>query len=1695
MKEQHKKYLRKGIKIILWIIGSLIGLFLLIVLLIQIPYFQNIIKDKAVTYLEKKIGTDVDVNKIEIGLPKKVILEGVYFEDQQGDTLLAGEKLAVDVSLFKLLKNELEINSVNLQGIVANVSRDKDSVFNFDYIINAFVTDEPKDTTAAPMKISVRDIKLDRIRVTFKDDISTNDISANLTHFDTEFKKFDLDEMDFDIPEINLDGLKLTLTQGSVEKVLSDTQNTINKTTELSNLKLKLKDINIANIDVGYLNNDSKLDTKLTLNNLITKVNDIDLNKQNIDLDNLEINGLRGELVLGKTIQNTTTDNETTSSNDWKFRLNETAIKDVNFRFDDNNSARVAKGIDYKHLDISNFNLEAKKLSYATDSIAGNIQSFTVKDKSGVNLEKLTTNFTYTNKGASLTHLYLKTPQTEVKDKIIVSYPSLESLSDNIGQMAVDADIKGSHIGFKDILLFVPTLADTNPFKSDPNGIMYVNSTVNGRVNNLSIPNLEIRGVGNTIIAASGKITGLPDIEKAYFDMDVREFTSTANDIVLFLPEGTLPSNIQLPKELAAKAKFKGTLENFDADFNLSSTYGKANVKAAFDRRNKDAEVYDADAELTDFDLGRLLKNDSIGKLSLKATVKGKGLNMQTASAEVDANVIAAEYNSYLYKDLKVKGTVNNGKFDATATMKDPNLDFEVVANGGFDGNYPNGTIKINADLIDLDKLNLHAGPLKMRGNLDAYITDSNPANLNGKVNLYDFMVVTPTEEIVLDSVKLFAVSSPEKDSIRLSSQIVDASIVGKYNPAELANAITNTVSKYYDINSGEPKKVSEEQNFDLKLRIDNDPIITKLIPEITRIEPVELTASYRSGIDSLSVKGSIPRLVYGSNTISGGTIDISTQKDSLTYNIVIDEVQNERFIVPHTSITGRLKNDTLTYHIQVLDNKDEKHYLVSGELRAQGDNTEISLYPEGLRLNYNLWDVNPKNVMRFGKDGIYANLCEISNENSTIKIQSKEDVPNAPLNVELDNFKIETITNMIQKEELKLSGTLNGDAELRDITTNPVFVSNLSIDNFAISKDTIGDIKIKVDNTVTNVYNADVNITGNGNEVNLDGTYTSTSKSFDLNLDMEKLNMTGVQAFTFGSLKDGNGYLSGNFKVTGTTAKPIVNGTLDFNDVGFRVTQLNSYFNSMNDNITLNDNAITFNDFSIEDEDKNLMILNGKITTTDYTDYNFGMTIDAENFKAVNSTEKDNDFYYGTLYFDTHLNIKGTLETPVIDGNINIDENTDFTVVLPQSDPGIADREGVVEFVDEDNAALKQRLKIEETVNQSDVLGMDVSVAIQVNKEAELNMIIDKGNGDYLELKGDAKLNGGIDPSGKTTLTGRYEFNDGAYRMSFNFLKRKFDIQKNSYILWTGEPTEATIDITAIYEVEAAPIDLLGDELATASSSIRNTYKQKIPFQTVLKMQGELLKPELSFDIILPDGNYGVSSDIINNTKTKLAQLRQQSSDLNKQVFALLLLNHFINENPFSSEAGTSTEAIARQSVSKLLSQQLNNIAGDLINGFELNFDLESTEDYTTGQRENRTDLNVGVSKELLNDRLKVTVGSSFGLEGPQQANEETTNIAGDVSLDYQLTKDGRYMVRAYRKDEYQVAVQGQVVETGVAFIITMDYNKFRELFHRTEEEKEIKRREKELRERQKQEEKAQEEREKREARDKRASKKENNE
>ncbi|WPR72814.1 translocation/assembly module TamB domain-containing protein [Flavobacterium sp. NG2] len=1672
MNSKLTSYFKKILRVLFWSALTIVALLLLLIGLIQVPAVQNFAKDKAITFLNNKIKTKSSLDKIAISFPKNIVLEGFYFEDQKKDTLLAGKRLEVDIDLFKILNNQIEINSVALEGVTASISRDKDSIFNFDYIIKAFESPDPKDPNSKPYVISVVDVDLKNIRFNFKDAVSKNDIRFNLEHFNTEFKAFDLNKMNFDIPTIELSGANLILNQDSLDKVkdMVVTKKVEDKTST-TDLSLKLNKIKLSKITVLYDDKEGKLKTSLNLGDLKALINEFDLKKQLVDLDSFEVHNLKGNLVLGKKDkkQSSVADATTTNSNNWKVRLKNLDLENIAFKFDDMQSKPIAKGMDYSHLDLTNLNAKATKIKYSRDTISGGIQSLTVNEKSGLAIQRLETEFFHGSKQAYLTGLYLKSPQTLLKNKIKLAYASVDNLSKKIGETTIDAHLEKSKIGFKDILLFAPDLQKNEPFLSNPNAVLSIHSQIKGKVNNLTIPYFQLQGFGETKLDISGKIKGLPEFEKSSFDLNIKDLTTTSKDINALVPKGTLPKTIHLPKQLAAKGTFNGTVNNFKTKLALNSSYGKADIDALLDQRIKNKERYDAKVAFDNFDLGKLIQNDSIGKITVNGTAKGTGFDPKTANAQLKVLLKKASFNKYNYTNINLDSEIANGDFKLKSKSDDPNLKYQLAAEGGFDGKYPSVNLKLNLDIADLEKLNLHAGTFKLRGTIAGNITNSNPDQLNGKVIGSNIQILKAAEPMILDNVEIIAFANAQKNNITVKSPFLKAEIDGKYQLTTLADAIQHSISKYIDVQGVKKTKPSNQQ-LTFKVDVQNDPILYELIPGLTGLETITITGKYNSQGDSLAIKGTIPRIVYADNTFANGVIHVETVENALDYTLSIGTVENSEFKLATTTLSGKAKDNKLDYALQIQDNAQKEQYYIAGDLSSAEGKNSVKLDVDKLKLNYDSWKVHPENKIVFGNNSLYINKMELSNASDMLKVQSKSTQDNAPLDVQFSNFKIGTLLSMVKKESLLMDGVINGTATIENVMTKPTFVSDLTVADFSFKGDTVGDISLKVNNQTANMLSADVALTGEGNDATIKGKYTIDKGNFDLDLAIQKLNVKSVQGFSMGNIKEGKGTLSGQFKITGTTAAPKVNGELFFNDAGFRITKLNSFFEIKDQKITLANETIAFDNFTVYDENKNALNLNGKMVTPDFRAYTFDLRLKADDFRAINSKAADNNMFYGDLFLDTQLKIGGTLDNPVVSGDVRINEDTKFTIVIPQSDPSIVDREGIVEFVDEDNMYLKQTAKLQDELNQSGVLGMDVGVAITIDKEAEFTMIIDQGNGDYLSLKGEAELFGGIDPSGKTTLTGSYEFDGGSYQMNFNNIKRKFDIQKGSSIVWNGEPTLANVNITAIYKVSAAPLDLLGDQLGAVTDGVRNTYKQKIPFQTLLKMKGELMKPEISFDIVLPDGNYDVSADIVTASQNKLEQLRKEPSALNKQVFALLLLGRFIGENPFASESGgTSAESIARQSVSKILSQQLNDLASDLISGVELSFDLESTEDYTSGVKENRTDLNVGVSKKLLDDRLKVSVGSNFGLEGQERANETASNIAGNASIEYLLSKDGRYKLRAYRKNEYQVAIQGEVVETGVAFIITMEYNKFRELFQKSKEEIDIanrKKREKEKKE-----------------------------
>ncbi len=1646
---------RKLLKRFAITIISIVVFFTLLILSLRLPAVQNFVKDKLVVYLEKKIKTKVSLERVYIGFPNSLIMENLYLKGQNIDTLLAVRKLDVGLNMMKLINSTADITSVDLQGARANVVRKPDGTFNFDYILDAFATTDKEESPSKPFIISLDKIKLKDIGITFNDQQSRNDIQVYLKSFDTRVQTFDLQNNKYAVNDIKLDGLKLKLKQDLIKEVSEKVEKKVDSLNNKKPMQLGLKGIKLTNFNIDYGDDNTRTFAKVVFKELSTKVNKLDLQNNAYDVGNVFLSGadINANLYLpAKNAKEPESPKTRDQQKALALLLGKLVLNDVKVAYNNTAIAPTRQGMDFNHLNFYKLNLEVKDFKMQDNTFAGSVNSAEIQEARGLNIQKFNTDFVYNQKEAYLKDLYLQTPKTVLQDEVVLNYNSIEQLSSNLGAVQVSANIEDSKIGFSDILNLVPTLRNTAPFNKYPNAIVNVDANVKGSVNDLLINKLKVSGLDQLRVAASGRVKNAMNPNNLYYDLRIAELSSSARTIFNLVPKNTIPSNISLPSQMSIKGTAKGTTKVVNANLNLYSTLGNASVDANLDMRRKNRELYTVKANLQGLQIGKIIQNKDIGPISAQIYAKGESFDFKNANADLKGHVASAVYKGYRYQNMNLTGKIRRGVYDVILNSKDPNANLFLTASGVY--NEKNPTVKINGNInkLDLNKLGFYKDPMILAGKIDGDFKNLDPDNLNGYLNLKDFAISDTKEIYPIQEMNLKASSTNDSTNIIFNSQIADVELRGKYKLTQIFGALSNTVNQYYQFQKpGKMQKIQGGQFFTFNAKIKNDDLIRKFVPELKSFETINLNGNYDADSQKIEIDGQIPQVLYGENSIENATIKVTNENQALQYNLYVGGLKSSSFALNKIGIVGDVANNIINYNITTKDEKDVTQFLIAGNAKSLNDITEISLNPNGLKLNYTDWTVSENNRIQIGKNGILADNFRLSNAGSEILLQSESQTANAPLNVSLKDFKIETITELIKKDTVLARGTINGTAQLRDLTKKMTFTSDLNISDLIVYGSPVGNLAVKVNNTSPNLLNANIALSGNNNDVKILGDYNTSSSTFDLNMAINQLQMKSVQGFSMNAITNTEGYLSGNLKITGTTAKPNILGKVKFNDAGLEIAKTGSDFRKLNDEIDFTSRGIEFNDFKINDKDGNSLKIDGQVLTQTYRDFAFNLDVNAKDFKVVNSEKSNEALMYGVLSIDAGLRIRGNLDLPKVDGRLAVTDDTDFTFVLPQSSPTLQEREGIVEFIDQDQVALNKTIKADSISSQTRMKGMDVNVNIELSKEAKLSLLIDKANGDFVKLQGEAELTGGVDPSGKTTLVGVYEVESGSYEMTVSVLKRKFDIQKGSTITWTGEPTTANLDITAVYKTEAAPIDLVEQQISGEQASTLNQFKQKIPFNTLLKMKGELLKPVITFDITTDEKNNAVSSNVTDIVDQKLSQLRTQESEMNKQVFALLLLNRFVGENPFQSGAGTSGEMLARQSVSKILSQQLNNLASDLIKGVDLNFDLESSEDYSTGNKNTRTDLNVGLSKKLLNDRLKVSVGSNFALEGEARQNESTTNIAGDVTVDYSLSRDGRYMLRAYRKNEYQVALQGQIVETGVGFIITLDYDKFREIFQKS--------------------------------------------
>ena len=1227
-------------------------------------------------------------------------------------------------------------------------------------------------------------------------------------------------------------------------------------------------------------------------------------------------------------------------------------------------------------------------------------------------------------------------------------------------KFSYDLFIDPSNIFKKDILRFVPP-ANLAQFKNLPD-IINLRGRITGNTNNV-LADINASSAG---LSFSGivKLNNISDPARLSYDASFRSATVTRDIIAGFIPPDVL-QNISLPARISASGKFSGNSNDVGMDLKMLSDYGPLTAKG-YIRNIKDPQRanYDLILSTPGFMIGRLLKQDSLlGNIAGTFVAKGTGFDYKTMRSSIQADIASVQYNNYNYHNAKIDADFSGGLIKSIGRINDDNLKLHYNINANVRGQYPSikGTVRV--DTAVLYALHLSKDTLNFSLTADVDAQSLQPRNLNASLLLDSIRMQNGRNFYTLDSSSLIATSAGGIDSIVLHSAIADIHAGGAFDYDKIGPVIANYINSYYKLPGYKPSTVNiPQQQFAVKGTVYESPILKSFVPGLNNYSDINFSGSYSSAdTDSaLNFNATVPHLSYTTTNVGNGTVNIGSRNGRINYAITFDTLKTAGNTLYATSINGGAARDSLSVNTLTKNSAGVNWFGFAGSAFVSGDTYSFRLQ-DTLLLNYEKWNVAPDNYVQYSPQGIVVHNFRINSDTAVIAINSQQAIPNSPIDVNIDNFNLKSISSIINQDTVFLAGILDVKATVSDLNKAlPAFTGNATITGLEYKQHPLGNLSFNAQKQSDNNVYGELALLGAGNDLTVKGNYylNDVNREFDADMQLRQLGVKTIEALSEGQIKNSTGKISGTVNLTGKFADPHWNGQLNFDTVRFTITELGTPYYIDKQKIVLAYPELRFPQFTITDSLNNKLVVDGVMRSRSMMDYDLDLDIDGNDFILVNAKKTINSEVYGFAAVDVHVSVNGNSASPNIEGDISVNDKSDVHIVLPQAGYSKNDVSTIVRFIDRDTFDVNPPLTGFEPAKKPGAAFaqfLNYNLNISLTKEAALTILLDPSTGDEIKVQGDANLNAGVDPGGHLVLAGTYVLDKGYYDLHYQFLERKFNLIKGSTITFAGEPLQAEANIVAEYVANTNSNNLLTNEVTDVTPNLSNSFNQQLPFRVILYLTGNLSKPNINFDIQLPEAYNLLNNDLRTTLENKLQQMRTDPATINKQVFSLLLFNRFVSEqsSDFFKGNGSDFNDLARQSVSQFLSSALNEIAGDLFKGIDVDLNLNSYNDYSNGGNTERTDINVAVSKSFANDRLVISVGQNFGVSG----NDATAKVGGgstgfkpDISVAYKLTADGRYLIRAYTKNQFEVVLDGYVVETGLAFVVTMDYNKFKELFRK---------------------------------------------
>ncbi|MEO7523462.1 MAG: hypothetical protein ABIT58_05170, partial [Ferruginibacter sp.] len=664
----------------------------------------------------------------------------------------------------------------------------------------------------------------------------------------------------------------------------------------------------------------------------------------------------------------------------------------------------------------------------------------------------------------------------------------------------------------------------------------------------------------------AGKVDlkNLSDPAKLKYNVAISQLSLDKDLIVGFLPPAAL-ENIKLPQKISASGKLEGNTENITTDMKINSSYGAMSVKGYVNNiKNTNAARYDLVLTTPGFAMGTLLKQDSVlGNIAGNFMVKGTGFDYKTMRSSIIADIANIDYNKYNYKNTKIKAELDNGNVVTTGSIDDPALKLNYDLTANVKGEYPTVKGLIRIDTAQLRELHFYKDTLNL--SLTANINSQNlkPRNLDASFVLDSIRLQSGKSFYQLDTISIAGTSNAGIDSIVFKAPFAEVHAGGAFDYDKVGASIQNYINHYYKIPGYVPVENIPDQQLGFDGTIKYAPIVTAIVPDLLFYENIELKGSYASvnSDSALNLNVRMPRVVYATNTIGNGAIDINSSNGKINYEAKFDTLNTSGNTLYATTIQGAVANDSLLVTARTQDNKKKDWFGLSGTAALSGETYSFRM-KDSLLLNYEKWNVAAGNYLSYSPKGVIVNNLVLTSDTASISIKSQQLIENSPIDIKVDNFNLKSITSLINQDTVFISGILDVQANVSDLNKAfPGFTGTASIADLQFKQHPLGDVSATAQKVSDNNIEANIALSGNGNNITANANYypNETENQFDADITIKKLNFKTLEGLSEGQLVNTAGSFTGDVMINGKFTDPRWRGEFNFDTTSFTIAQLGS--------------------------------------------------------------------------------------------------------------------------------------------------------------------------------------------------------------------------------------------------------------------------------------------------------------------------------------------------------------------------------------------------------------------------------------------------------------------------------------------------------------------------------------------------------